>query len=303
MNSLIWLNIFVELMKRPSELIVQTFELQGYRFQGREQRSLIFMKDHQRVRVYLFREKLTREALSNLPEERKIVICLSGWEDGLEPDPLTEIWDRNRFFSLLGESMFESALTSGVRSHIFRLPRGRRGKGYIPEEREEGIVQNNVDIDKVKDLGKRVDGFHYEMRLLPWYLIDLSYKESGKDRMVSLAIDATTGRGVKWTSMLVLKDDIAWPYNLLEPKVSAEDAIAIAKKTLISMESKKLKLITEELETATVIDRVPVFDHHSIRVMRIRLFHFPVWIVEGIKGMMIINGATGEVIEESFFES
>jgi hypothetical protein len=199
--------------------------------------------------------------------------------------------------------MFESALTSGVRSHIFRLPRGRRGKGYIPEEREEGIVQNNVDIDKVKDLGKRVDGFHYEMRLLPWYLIDLSYKESGKDRVVSLAIDATTGRGVKWTSMLVLKDDIAWPYNLLEPKVSAEDAIAIAKKTLISMESKKLKLITEELETATVIDRVPVFDHHSIRVMRIRLFHFPVWIVEGIKGMMIINGATGEVIEESFFES
>lgn len=290
-------------MRRASDLVIQTFELQGHRFLRRDGRSLVFRKDGEEMRIYVFREKLTVDALAGLPEGRKVVVCLSGWEEEVEPsDGVADLWDKDRFFSRLGESMFEVAMSARVTSHIFKLPRDRKGKPHLPEGKEEGIVHNNVDQKKAEELGRRVEGFSHELRLVPWYVLDLVYKEQEKERAISFAVDAITGRSVRWNSMLVLKDDIAWPHSLQEPMISADDAIAKAMEEVISFEGKRSRFVKEELETVTVVDRIPTFDRSSIRLVRIGLFYFPIWIIEGVKGVMIINGFTGDVIEESFLE-
>jgi len=290
-------------MRRASDLVIQTFELQGHRFLRRDGRSLVFKRDGAELRIYVFREKLTSGALAALPEGRKVVVCLSGWEPDVGPsDSVTELWDKGRFFSLLGESMFEVAMNQKVTSHIFKLPRDRKGKPHLPEGKDEGIVHNNVDQKKAEELGRRVEGFSHELRLVPWFVLDLSYKEQDKERAISIAVDAITGRSMRWNSMLVLKDDIAWPHSLQEPKLSADDAIEKAMEAVISIEGKRSRFVKEEFETVTVVDRVTSFDRSSIRLIRIGLFHFPIWVIEGVKGVMIINGFTGDVIEESFLE-
>jgi hypothetical protein len=302
-HILISLKGFRDEMKRASDLVIRTFASQGHQFLKREGRSLLFKRDGEMVRIYLFKETVTQALLDDLPPGRKVVVCLSGWAPDIKlPDDGSELWDRDRFYARLGESVFEAAMSASVTSHIFTLSKERRKKGGMPEGKEEGIVANNVSPEKAQEIGKRIEGFKHELRLIPWYILDLVFTEHEKERPVSIAVDALTGKTTHWNSMLVLKDDIAWPQTLQEPKVSADEALAKAIDEIASIEGKRSMIVKKDYETVTVVDRVRTFDRRGVRLIRSGLFHFPIWVIEGVKGIVIINGFTGDVIEESFLE-
>jgi len=290
-------------MRRASDLVIRTFASRGHQFVKRDGRSLLFKRDGGDIRIFIFKEKLTVALASELPAGMKIAVCLSGWEEGVDTvDGKIELWDKDRFYLVLGESLFEAAMNADVTMHALKTQKGKRKRAGLPEGKEEGIVQNNVTPEMAQELGLRVEGFRHEMRLLPWFILDLVYPENEKEKPISIAVDAMTGKATRWNSMLVLKDDIAWPQTLQEPKVSAEEALAKALDEVAAIEGRRSTVVRKDYETVTVVDRIKSFDRKNVKVIRHGLFHFPVWVIEGVRGLMIINGFTGDVIEESFLE-
>ncbi|MFP4546419.1 MAG: hypothetical protein ACLFPN_06180, partial [Methanomassiliicoccales archaeon] len=87
----------------------------------------------------------------------------------------------------------------------------------------------------------------------------------------------------------------------MEPMIDSEEASRLVREEVVRVHTYERELIREEGH-ATVMERKtlsPSSEEVSLRPEGI--FYLPIWCVEGVHGVMIINAGTGKIISEDYY--
>ena len=283
-------------MERVADRIVRVFEDRGYEVLDRAGERVTFRKGREDVSIQLLQVPLTAERLPPAsPGERSILVVLAGAD--LESLSVAEsrgveVWDRQRFRSEIGDVLMDDAFGRG--------PAGEAEEPGDPERIEEGVAEPSVTEQKAMEMAARVGPFRCEMVHVPWYLLQIEVSGRVKQR-IALAVNAISGEVSPWKKWFNVRKDAPWPHVDKEPKFDSRRAYELATEALREMLGSSET--RQERGSLTVVKKD--FDEVSggnVRITGTGLFQMPHWCVEGVRGMMVINAATGAVTEESYFE-
>jgi hypothetical protein len=283
-------------MERVADRIVRAFEGLGYELLGRAGESVRFRRGAEEVNVHLLQSPLTSERLPVAsPGGRHILVVLAGADlrslSEAESRGL-EVWDRERFRREIGEILLDEAIS-------FPGPGEAEAGDRLPPL-EEGVAEPTVTRERAMEIAARVGPFNCRMLHVPWYLLHLEVR--GRERRrIAVAVNAVSGQVVPWRKWFSVRRDATWPHVTREPKFDTgraqELAIAALRRMLSGSETKHsrgpLVSVRKDFDEVTVED---------VSLTGAGLFQMPHWCVEGTRGMVVINAATGTVVEESYFE-
>jgi len=170
------------------------------------------------------------------------------------------------------------------------------------------IFKSNLTRDDVREISKNtIQGFKFDLELVPHYLFQYSCSYEGKDgqnvrKQGTVSVNALTGRYSEWTHQPVLETSIEH-INQMEPKIDQENAAKIAVHAIITLNT-EFKEIVVERDHATIIEKATFRpDPDSIVLENQIIIMVPVWCAEGKHGVMILDGITGKVISEDYYDS
>lgn len=231
-------------------------------------------------------------------------------------DPGLIIWDRDAVVHEIG------------RTHIERLV-GDRDHGLVDEllatdfprmvsaaelsrlqeaEIGEKIIRPMIDVRDVKEIGMRtVGGFRHRLELVPYYVFDYSCKivldgvqvaiERGR-----LSVNALTKKVEEWNSKAEVVFSLEQSHRRLEPVVGSDDAANLIKREVQRLHTTEREKVSDE-GGVTVTERKRVAPRpEDIELVSQGMFYLPIWCVEGVHGVLIINAGTGKIVSEDYYK-
>jgi hypothetical protein len=283
-------------MERVADRIVRVFEDRGYELLDRAGERVTFRKGREGLSIQLLQVPLTAERLPAVAQgERAIVVVLAGADLKSLSEAESrgvEVWDRERFRREIGDLLMDEAFG--------RSEAAAEKDAEEPERIEEGVAEPSVARERALEMAARVGPFRCEMVHVPWYLLQVEVRGSER-RRVALAVNAISGEVRPWKKWFNVRKEAPWPHVDREPKFDSRRACELAtealREMLASSETRK------EHGSVTVVKKdFESIGEQNVRVTGAGLFQMPHWCVEGVRGMMVINAATGAVVEESYFE-
>jgi hypothetical protein len=164
-----------------------------------------------------------------------------------------------------------------------------------------------LSIEDVREISKKtIQGFKFDLELVPHYIFEYSCSyegPGGKDvsRTGLISVNALTGRCTTWDRMPET-EDISADLVRMEPKLDEEHARGIATKAIIALNTEFRELIVER-DHATIIEKSTFGPaEESILAMTSTFVMVPVWCVEGSHGVMILDGMSGKIISEDYYD-
>jgi hypothetical protein len=159
----------------------------------------------------------------------------------------------------------------------------------------------------VKEIGsKTVGGFRYRLELVPHHLfryeaaVRIDGVECGRVKG-QIAINALTGVMAEWPVDSETVKSIEEAHRVLEPVVEREEARAAAKKSIVALHTAERDVVMEA-HGAVITERKRVMPSEAeVQLEDIGLFFLPIWLVEGLRGVLIINAATGKIVSEDLY--
>jgi hypothetical protein len=177
----------------------------------------------------------------------------------------------------------------------------------IGNEGQPKVLKSHLDLEDVKELsGNSIKGFKHDLELVPHYLFKYSCSYEGKDgreihKKGIVSINALTGKYSAWDKEPEMDASTAHQVQL-EPKIDGENARKIAMHAVAYFNTEFKELIIER-DHATIIEKATFKpDEKSIILESQDLVMVPVWCVEGKHGVMILDGITGKVISEDYYD-
>jgi hypothetical protein len=174
-------------------------------------------------------------------------------------------------------------------------------------EGQPQIFKSVLTAEDVAEISKKtIQGFKQELELVPHYLFDYSCSFEGKDgqtvkREGVVSINALTGKYSSWNNEPET-DPKAAHLVQLEPKIDGENARKIAIHAVTQLNTEFKEIITER-DHATIIEKATFRPEPSaINLDSQRMVMMPVWCVEGKHGVMILDGISGKIISEDYYE-
>jgi uncharacterized protein (TIGR02186 family) len=83
--------------------------------------------------------------------------------------------------------------------------------------------------------------------------------------------------------------------------IATEDARRVAKRELVRVNAYNKELIREE-NHVTITEKRKVAPREEVIQLEDRgIFYIPIWCVEGVHGIMIINAGTGKIVSEDYY--
>jgi hypothetical protein len=286
-------------MERVGERIVGRFTRRGYELVDILGDAVVLRKGEEQLRIRMMQEPLILARLPEAVEGRsELVVALAGADLRALAEAEArgiEVWDRDRFRSEIGEGLIEDALDSSPPLAALEEATQAGGEGV-----EEGIAEPAVTKEQALEMAARVAPFRCEMVHIPWYLMQVEVGGSVK-RRVALAVNAITGKVSPWRKWVGVRKDAPWAHVAREPVIDLGQARELALSALRGMLASSE---TREKKGSIVVVRKD-FDAvtgENATVTDTGLFQMPHWCAEGVRGMVVINAATGAVVEESYFE-
>jgi hypothetical protein len=170
------------------------------------------------------------------------------------------------------------------------------------------VVKMRLTLDDVKEISnKTVMGFKHDLELVPHYLFEyiciFEGKESEERKNRGLiAVNAFTGKYSAWDSEPEFTDEISGGHVQLEPKIDEPAAKSVAMQGIIETNREYDEVIVER-DHATIIEKAVFAPKEENIVLEKRgLVMVPVWCVEGSHGVMILDGTTGKIISEDYYQ-
>jgi hypothetical protein len=217
--------------------------------------------------------------------------------------------------SLWTRSMIEHEIG---RVHIQRMI-GEREPGLLDElesrmthshqipEPTEHIVRPFMTAADVHEIGsKTVGGFRYRLELVPHHIFRYDAK-IGLDGMEcgsvngQIAVNALTGALAEWPADCEAVAMIEEPHRVLEPIVDREEAAATAKKGVTALHTTERDMV-REARGAVITERKKMMPMEAaLHLEGMGLFYLPIWLVEGLRGVLIVNAATGKIVSEDLY--
>ncbi len=171
------------------------------------------------------------------------------------------------------------------------------------EESAEKIIKPLIPELKAMQLSREsVGGFKAELNLIPYYVFEFSLmliiEGENEDKNVAgvIAINALTGEYEIWKTGYETVSSISIPHIKVEPKISKKSAEYKALNGL-NMEFTTEKEVRIEEENITIIEKRKTRPRKdTIKINFLGLYYFPVWIVTGRRGKIMVNAVSGELI-------
>ena len=172
----------------------------------------------------------------------------------------------------------------------------------------EKVVRSGLTLEDVKEISKKtVKGFKHELELVPHYLFHYLCIFDGRDgeerkSQGLIAVNALTGKYASWPEEPVFSDENISSIVQLEAKLDSSAAEGIAQKGVVELNTEYKEILTEK-EHATIIEKA-IFQPKAENIVleKPSLILVPVWCVEGSHGVMILDGFTGKVISEDYYQ-
>jgi len=231
-------------------------------------------------------------------------------------DPGLIIWDREAVVHEIGRTRIEHLV--GDRDHglvdellATDFPRMvSAAELSLLQEAEVGekIIRPTIDIHDVKEIGMRtVGGFRHRLELVPYYVYDYSCKIVHEGAQVAiergrLSINALTKKVEAWNDKVEVVFALEQGHRRLEPVVEPDVAANLVRTELVRLHTSERELVSDE-GSVTITERKKVAPRlEDIELVSLGIYYLPIWCVEGVHGVLIINAGTGKIVSEDYYK-
>ncbi len=286
--------------------------------------ELVYVEENQVVDgdYVIHFSRMTEEIHSN-----KTIICVKGYTEDAKSMANKlgiELLNRAEFANLIGEFILEIYEKKRVipvelleEEDVEVEELEEESEDVIPifleevsAEGEERIIKLQINEDEASAIARGyVHGFHQKLVLLPYYVfeysLELLIEGSIKTKSVKgiIAINGVNRKFEIWKRGFETTVTLEVEHQRMEPVIGLEDARKMAVEAL-NKEYSREEEVKIEGENVTIIEKRKTRPKKgSININFISLYYLPVWIIEGRDGLVMINGATGEIMKENFYGS
>ncbi len=232
-------------------------------------------------------------------------------------EPRIFIWDREAIEHEIGRARIERILGEEGHGLLDEFAADDYPPIVSQEELEmmdvadvgEMIVRPMIDIDDVKEISSQtVGGFRHRLELVPHYVFEYrcSLRMSEEERVSKvglLAVNALTRKVEPWKDDFETVFAIELNHRRMEPMIEIEDARNAVREEVIQLHTYERELIRDD-GRATVTERKLLSPSpDDVGLVSQGIIYLPVWCVEGVHGVMIINAGTGKIISEDYYRS
>ncbi len=291
----------------------QVSERDGYLFGKRGESEVVFCllasADRSMIDAFLSRFKDFRG--------RKVIATLEALPPALldSLDHSVVVWDREALGHEIGRTRIERIV--GERDHglVDELVADDYPRVVSPEQLDkltdagvgERIVRPVITIDHVKEISRQtVAGFQHRLELVPHYVYAYTcplYMDGAKvsEERGLLSVNGLTHRVEPWSERTDIVYALEVSHKRLEPTIDEREAMKLARRELLRVHTYEKERIHEE-NHVTVMEKKRVSPKEEEIVLEDRgLFFIPIWCVEGVNGVMIINAGTGKIVSEDYY--
>ncbi|MFP4169537.1 MAG: hypothetical protein ACLFUV_00700 [Methanomassiliicoccales archaeon] len=230
-------------------------------------------------------------------------------------EPQVYIWDREAIEREIGRTRIERIVGEEDHGLVDEIWADDYPRMISPRDLEslecgdvgEKIVRPMLDMNDVKEISRQtVGGFRHRLELVPYYVFGYSCSlyvngESFSSKEGTLSVNALTKKVERWRDDFETVDSVELNHQRMEPMIDSEEASRLVREEVVRVHTYERELIREEGH-ATVMEREtlsPSSEEISLRTEGI--FYLPIWCVEGVHGVMIINAGTGKIISEDYY--
>lgn len=175
---------------------------------------------------------------------------------------------------------------------------------------DEHIVKPIMTVEDVRELARHpLRGFQYELKLVPFYVyeyrcvVTVAGKggEEEERRCGLIGVNALTEECKEWKiSLDNLLPELQHALKL-EPQIDEERAATLAHELAVMLNTTEIELVKDR-GSAVIFEKKKVAPKDGIiELIRKGLIYLPIWCVQGAHGVMIVNAATGKIIQEEFY--
>jgi len=249
---------------------------------------------------------------------KKVIVTLVALPE-IPPDKLDPnliVWDREALAHEVGKVHLERLMGDKERGLVDDLLADDYPKMVSLDELSslkdaevgERIVRPTIDVQDVKEIGMRtVGGFRHRLELVPYFVFDYSCvlfsgEKALREETGRLAVNALTSKVEAWSSRMELVYALEQGHRRLEPAIDLEAARSLAQQQVIKVHTQEQEVVMDQSHV-TVVEKRKVSPHHDQIVLQpLGVFYLPVWCVEGVHGVMIVNAGTGKIISEDYYK-
>jgi len=231
-------------------------------------------------------------------------------------DQSVTYWDREAVAREIGRTRIERVLGEHDHGLIDELIADDYPKIIAPEvleemqgtELSERIVKPVIDISDVKEISRQtVGGFRYRLELVPYFVYQYSCDlyidkiKVGSERG-HLSVNALTGKVEPWNENVDIVLTLEHAYKRLEPMLEVEEAKKLVKSEVVRIHTHEQEIIRDTGQVTIVEKKTVSPNPDEVVVKELGVFYIPIWCVEGIHGVMILNAGNGKIISEDYYK-
>jgi hypothetical protein len=230
-------------------------------------------------------------------------------------DRSVTVWDRSALEHEIGRTRIERAM--GDRDHglVDELVADDYPKLVSPELLEdvkdasvgERIVRPVLGAEDIRELSRKtVSGFRYRLELVPHYVygyicpLYMDAEKVGVERG-TLSVNGLTHKVESWNERTEVVYALEVAHRTLEPAIVTEDARRLAKRELVRVNSYDKESIREENHVTITEKRKVTPREDEIQLEDRGVFYIPIWCVEGVHGIIIVNASSGKIVSEDYY--
>jgi hypothetical protein len=230
-------------------------------------------------------------------------------------DERTFVWDRQAIEHEIGRVHIEKIV--GERDHGLMDEFGEDDypKMVTAEDLEkaadqdfgEKIVKPIVDVEDVKQIAAQtVAGFRHRLELVPHYVFSYKaplYIDENKLGIETglLAVNGLTHKVDSWPADLDIVFSLEVTHKRLEPLIDTEEARNLVMQEVVKRHTFERDIVKEENHVTMTEKKTVSPKSDSIELTDMGIFYLPIWCIEGVKGVMILNASTGKIISEDYY--
>jgi hypothetical protein len=288
-------------------------DLDGYLIGKRKDVEVVFLllvdKDETALTTFIdrFKDFKGKRAIATLMPLPEALIS--------KLDERTFIWDREAIEHEIGRVHIEKIVGEKDHGLVDEFGADDYPKMVTAEDLDkaadqdfgEKIIKPVVDLDDIKQIASQtVAGFRHRLELVPYYVFNYKAPLYIDDIRLGvetglLAVNALTHKVDAWPATLDIVFSLELTHKRLEPLIDTEEARNLVMQEVMKRHTFERDIVKEEDHITMTEKKLVSPKSDSIELVDMGIFYLPIWCIEGVKGVMILNASTGKIISEDYY--
>jgi hypothetical protein len=230
-------------------------------------------------------------------------------------DERTIVWDREAIEQEIGRVHIEKLV--GEKDHglvdefgVDDYPKMVTAEDLdkaVDQDFGEKIVRPIVDVEDVKKIAAQtVAGFRHRLELVPHYVFRYKAPLYIDETFLAyepglLGVNAMTQKVDAWPTDLDIVFSLEVTHKRLEPLIDIDEARNMVRQEVMRRHTFARDIVKEENHVTMTEKKLVSPKPDAIVLEDVGIFYLPIWCIEGVKGVMILNASTGKIISEDYY--